>query len=440
MKVQSYLKKLSRSKYGACKLSLGELERWLIDNSAIPDSDTEPFVVNYEIYYDENDEPQFRFFVSTKKLLSLAVGVKKIHADATYKIVWQGFPVLLVGTKDLARSFHPFGVAVCTHEKSDDFKFIFSSLKTKVHELFDDVIDPEALIYDAASSIRNGFEDVFGVNKLIIMCWAHMRKAVVKKIPSFLKCKKNQNRLMNDLDKLQIAKNSQIFKKACDSFVEKWASVSKELIEYFQTFWMLLHPNWNECIKILCPSQNNALESFNNVIKTEQTFRKRYDLGQFRTVLFEMITQWSIEYVNDLKQVKNEPTIDLAMWTSSYNWARSNAKSIVIKNVTEISYEITVVESDVNSIDCTDWTSFEDFENSFAFQTATFPYPLNKDNWTLGHCDCCDFFKLFICKHIIGIALRLKFVTAPPEAKNIPIGMKRKRGRPALAARALIVQ
>jgi hypothetical protein len=49
------------------------------------------------------------FFASTSK---------KIHADATYKLVWQGFPVFIVGTTDLDRQFHSFGIAVCSNEKS----------------------------------------------------------------------------------------------------------------------------------------------------------------------------------------------------------------------------------------------------------------------------------------------------------------------------------
>jgi hypothetical protein len=50
------------------------------------------------------------------------------------------------------------------------------------------------------------------------------------------------------------------------------------------------------------------------------------------------------------------------------------------------------------------------------------------------------FFKNMICKHIIGIAIRLKYVKPPPEARNISIQGKRKRGRPSKAKKALIVQ
>lgn len=88
-----------------------------------------------------------------------------------------------------------------------------------------------------------------------------------------------------------------------------------------------------------------------------------------------------------------------------------------------------------------DWASFKQFkEECFSFYTAVFPVPLTKDNWIKGSCDCYQYFKLYMCVHILGIALRMKFVTAPDEAKTIPIGRKRKRGRPALAKPALVWQ
>lgn len=41
---------------------------------------------------------------------------------------------------------------------------------------------------------------------------------------------------------------------------------------------------------------------------------------------------------------------------------------------------------------------------------------------------------------MIGIAARSRLVTVPPEAKAIPLGQKRKRGRPAKSKKALVRQ
>ena len=45
-----------------------------------------------------------------------------------------------------------------------------------------------------------------------------------------------------------------------------------------------------------------------------------------------------------------------------------------------------------------------------------------------------------MCKHLVGVALRRKYVKAPPSAKDIPIGEKRKRGRPKKSTKALLTQ
>lgn len=54
-------------KYQPNKISLGELEKWLTERLAIPDDEHTVFVVHYEIDYDA---PKFRFFLSTRNLLT----------------------------------------------------------------------------------------------------------------------------------------------------------------------------------------------------------------------------------------------------------------------------------------------------------------------------------------------------------------------------------
>ena len=60
--------------------------------------------------------------------------------------------------------------------------------------------------------------------------------------------------------------------------------------------------------------------------------------------------------------------------------------------------------------------------------------------WRKSKCNCPAFYKNYICKHVVGMAIRLKYCKPPPPAKTVPIGEKRKRGRPAKAKPALLVQ
>ncbi len=57
-----------------------------------------------------------------------------------------------------------------------------------------------------------------------------------------------------------------------------------------------------------------------------------------------------------------------------------------------------------------------------------------------ANCTCPNFLKQYVCKHVLGIAIRLKLFQVCPEAKDIPIGQKRKRGSPAKAKKAFLTQ
>ena len=88
--------------------------------------------------------------------------------------------------------------------------------------------------------------------------------------------------------------------------------------------------------------------------------------------------------------------------------------------------------------DCS-WETFEEFKESLKFIWCTI---VDKDDWKKkSSCTCPYFMKNYLCKHIIGIANRRKLpgATIPEQAKNIPLGQKRKRGRQAAITRALLL-
>jgi hypothetical protein len=55
-------------------------------------------------------------------------------------------------------------------------------------------------------------------------------------------------------------------------------------------------------------------------------------------------------------------------------------------------------------------------------------------------CNCKSFLKNYICHHIIGLAYRYKLLEIPDNAKTIPIGKKRPKGRPPTRKPALFYQ
>lgn len=191
--------KLRNEKFGAARLHFGSLKKWLKECNVVPEDNNNPFVVAYEM--DVNDESpdlsEFRFFVSTKTLIRNCIDIERMHTDTTYKLIWQGYPVLIMGLSDSNRKFHPAGVCVAMNERTKDFEFLFKTLKTAVKDIFNVDIDLKVLISDAARSIHNGFINVFPTHAGDIgMCWSHVRRNVAKKLPQYIKDKKTQNNFM----------------------------------------------------------------------------------------------------------------------------------------------------------------------------------------------------------------------------------------------------
>ncbi len=197
VQLKNFFVQYKKRKFDSHIVSLGELQHWCEQNIDIPTDENKCFAVSYKIMYDDeededeedgedNNESIFRIFLSSVRLLNIASISSHIHADATYKLIWQGFPVLIIGTTDLKKVFHPFGLAICSNEKTKDFEFIFRSVQIGLEKIKKDLLKPSVLVCDAADSIKNGFKNVFKNDYNQIMCWSHMKRNVQKM--SRLKC------------------------------------------------------------------------------------------------------------------------------------------------------------------------------------------------------------------------------------------------------------
>ncbi|CAF4089063.1 unnamed protein product, partial [Rotaria sordida] len=278
--LNNFFRTIKNTKLSPTSISLGEIEQWCLESSqSIPESNDTPFVASYQIIYDDDNENDD---VDDDDTSTNCFNIKKIHADATYKLMWQGFPVLIVGTTDLDRRFHSLGMAVCSNEATQDFRFLFRGLQEGVQKLNLEEINPEFLISDGADAIQS----------------------------------------------LQTAQNERIFIKASNLFVKKWLKKQPRFIEYFQNEWLTTHNEWYEGVGHFTPSTNNALEATNNVIKKENTLRERLLLSRFKVLAFEIVEKWSKSYERGLKQYSDKQTISLELWTSGYQWVKSN-KSIL---------------------------------------------------------------------------------------------------------------
>lgn len=365
-----------------------------------------------------------------------------IHADATYKLIWEGNPVLMCGITDMDKKFHPTGLAICSNERSADFEFIFNAAKSGIDDELNIDYKADALVADGADAITNGFKNVYQHPTARIMCYAHVIRAVEQR----LKNNKFKDDIKRDFEFIHYAHTDAMFSTAVKLFTEKWEKVeSFKDLDYLISTWFTQHPGWYLGIKRLCPTTNNALESTNNVIKKENTFREKLPMKEMLHVANKLVMNWSRSRDNTKDHAikfSREPTIELSDWTSAYQWAKQQSSNLLHSG--DYFYTLSCTESrDITKDDVRkflsfetklNWSSFDEYKRE-AFKVYRIYF--SQYNWKDSECNCIDFFKNYKCKHVLGMAIRLKKVEVPPAAKNVPLGHKRKRGRPSKASKAL---
>ena len=242
-----------RTKQGyKAKLNLAELEKWCLEHEKIPDDMDEMFVKRSFRVDNQTHKVIFFIFFTTKRLLSLAKKTSHICADTTWKLIQHGYPLLVVGTTDKAKVFHPFGIAMCANEKEEAYTFIFKALYDSIYDIYNYEYEPTTLIGDAADAITNGFKEVFDNLIKRVMCWFHMVKAFEEhatfiSIPSPLK-----ENVKQDICSLQLSESDEIFESSFQLFKEKWLKVNsnkaptKKFLEYFEAEWINKHNGWYE--------------------------------------------------------------------------------------------------------------------------------------------------------------------------------------------------
>ena len=114
-------------------------------------------------------------------MLNILIGHKQIVIDATYKLNYQGYPLVVGGTTDRMRKLHPAFAGLVSNETHVAYCVIFSALKDLIKENCKIDYCPTNLIADGAEPISNGFCETFKSSKDFpkfkrSMCWFHLIK------------------------------------------------------------------------------------------------------------------------------------------------------------------------------------------------------------------------------------------------------------------------
>jgi hypothetical protein len=361
--------------------------------------------------------------------------------------MWEGFPVIIVGTSDADRHFHPLFISVARNEGEDDFFEIFSHISNRCENL-----RPKVLIADCANAISNAAARVFGEDMLRVHCWFHVSKKFKENL-NLISSQEEREAIKKDLSFLQLAPSLQEFEAGKSLWLKKWnTGPTAEFAKYVEAEYFLQRANWFEGYAPGYPKTNNGLESINATVKNENTLRNKLPLGEFFATMEEIVNGWSWERdpaTANFRPFCLKPSLDLRVNTDAFEWATDKTRAPVRSRRSggqTITYFIPsagtkpLADADIDSyLQMTTRCSWKKFDTYRKCKERLWVLGYDERDWESSTCSCPVFSKTRICKHVVGIAITRKVYDPPPEAKTVPLGEKRKRGRPSKAKKALLV-
>ena len=384
-------------------------------------SEDEAFVIGSTIDDSAGEDgiPNFQVTVSTRRLVKLLdrSGPWPLHVDGTYKLTWQGFPVLISGITDAQHRFHPVSLSLVSHERTSAYLHLFTALKDAYAQETGRDLDPLFVIADGSAAITAAVTTAFpGCPRG--MCWAHVVRNVDKNLLG-VRNEERRKRFRRDFHLFQLATSPREFRDAWGLFKAHYTP-NRELavvVPYIQETWIDFGlGNWFEGFQKGFPSTNNGLERANRSLKDDYTMHVKLGLAQFLQKMEEAISHWS-------RRERREPFIDrkahsLAEWTSAWQWKSLNLPRRRIMSRTSREAYLTAAKGDPQDFQqhCTEYMErsrrgFRSWNDYLFYRQCIWMVMRRSTGW--------------VC-------------TCPEEAKTVPIGRKRKRGRPSRVAGPLV--
>lgn len=419
-------------------ISLSKLNDLIEPLTNVPEDLEKCFVAAYE--WDTEPIPFFRILLTSKTLLLNCTMSDIVVCDATYKLLFSGYPLIVVGTVDMHKHFHLIAVALVSTETTDDYQWVFENVKTALFELLEFTYEPKILMSDAAIQIKKAFLNAFGHDKITKTCNFHVKKAIDLNLNRHVKAKEERTQIKADFDLIQSSSSLEQFELGVKLFIEKWGKYPS-FVEYFDTQWVKKVNDWwsGKGDPIKAPGTDNALEAFNGTIKKERTFRDRMLVQPFLDAMVKMVEDKSLRYKHGQTVFEIEPKITLKDWQGAYAWNKE--KKEVKKKRVDGNFIYYVASGDSKSLppNYDKIPTCRNFEKYKEKAFRSFKVTLSEKGAEHSTCTCVSFYKNYVCKHILGLGARLDMWAFPKGSKNVQLEPKRKRGRPKKASKALII-
>ena len=104
-----------------------------------------------------------------------------LHVDGTYKLLSNGFVVIVIGTEDINHQFRLIALSVVAHEKKEAFFFALQDVKHALKLYFDFKVHPQYVKGDGADCIFLSVKELW-TDSTYLLCLFHLKKAVTAKI------------------------------------------------------------------------------------------------------------------------------------------------------------------------------------------------------------------------------------------------------------------
>ena len=426
-----------RRKQGASGgYTTADLTSWVDLHSAIPSDPDTAFVTDHFLTVEEGLQARgtFGVVITTPRLIQ-ALGEETLgkngclHIDATYKLMWQGFPVLVVAVSDRDRKTIPIAISINTKEDGNAFTFLLKALQQAVEKVAGHKYCPSLVMADAAPAITVAVRRVFGPTCKRGMCWAHTIRNVDKEIDR-IPNKEYQDILREDIRLLQLAPAQADFQQATTLWYN-WLSGREDLLQfrdYFWQQWMGDLNGWYEGFSSIHPSTNNGLEAINKVLKDSYTLRDRLPLPRFLDTAKTAVEHWS--FTLRTEGFSSERTIHLSEWTQAWQWqqGRPPVKHLEGTSIYFVPAASTASEADLERLanayfQCIVQGNYGSWENYKRLRTAAWIVGDTEDpNMLVPVCTCPVFLKKRLCKHSLGLQIMRGHIEVPVQAKAVPLG------------------
>jgi len=142
--------------------------------------------------------------------------------------------------------------------------------------------------------------------------------------------------------------------------------------------------------------------------------------------------QWSVDRTKH-KIFQVSVDISIEDWKMAYTWMKENGRILQVNNQTDnfIVYK-SKYDSLVNQYQhlLLNTNLTFNFDEVMNVVNHVYYVVINRLSWMDSTCTCCNYFKTYMCIHIMSVAVSCDLVKVPPHCKlMIPVGTKPKRGR-----------